>query len=94
MSKEKIGTYHIFNFPKARIPTLDFLTTGDRHHYVKSLLEVDVTNGRQLIINHEKNTGLKISFTAWLLACIGKAASEHKAVHSIMMGKKKIIYTN
>lgn len=91
MSKENIGTYQISNFPKARIPTLDFLALGDKHHYVKSLIEVDVTNGRQYIITHETNTGVKLSFTAWLLKCIGKAASEHKAVHSMMMGKKKIV---
>jgi pyruvate/2-oxoglutarate dehydrogenase complex dihydrolipoamide acyltransferase (E2) component len=93
MNKEKnIGSYEISRFPKERIPTLDFLAFGDKYHYVMSLIEVDVTDGRQNIITHETNTGVKLSFTAWLLKCIGKAASEHKAVHSIMKGKKKIIY--
>ena len=92
MKKElNIGSYKISNFPKARIPTLDFLALGDKNHYVKSLIEVDVTNGHQLIINHEKKTGVKLSFTAWLLKCIAQAASEHKAVHSMMMRKKNII---
>jgi len=93
MAKEEevIGSYKISKFPKDRIPTLDFLSVGDNKHYVKGLIEVDVTNGRQLINNYEKKTDLKISFTAWLLKCIGKGASEFKEVHSMMKGKKKII---
>lgn len=91
MSKNNIGKYQIFNFPKARIPTLDFLALGDQNHYVKGLIEVDVTDGLEYINNFENKTGIKLSFTAWLLKCIGKAANEHRAVHSIIMGKKKII---
>ena len=91
MENEDLGQSHIEQFPKSRIPTLDFLALGDKNHYVMSLIEVDVTKGRQMISEHEKRTGLKLSFTSWLLICIGKAASEHKAVHSMMMGRKKII---
>ncbi|QEE17979.1 2-oxo acid dehydrogenase subunit E2 [Promethearchaeum syntrophicum] len=91
MSPEKIGKYKITKFPKARIPTLDFLELGDKNHYVKSLIDVDVTKGRQNIITYEQNNGVKLSFTAWLLKCIANAANEYNAVHSMMLGKKKII---
>ena len=87
----EIGYYEVTEFPKDRIPTLDFLALGDDKHYVKGLIEFDVTEGRNKILEHEKNTGVKISFTAWLLKCIGQAASEFKEVHSMMMGKNKII---
>ena len=88
---DNIGHYEISEFPKVRIPTLDFLSLGERRHYVKGLIEFDVTEGRNKIREHEKNTGNKISFTAWLLKCIGQAASEYKEVHSMMKGKNKII---
>ncbi len=92
MKKElNVGSYEVIKFPKARIPTLDFLAQGDKVHYVKGLIEVDVTRGREFIRKYEKDTGVKISFTAWLLKCIGQAASEHKEVHSIMKGSKRII---
>lgn len=93
MTKEEevIGSFKISKFPKDRIPTLDFLAVGDNKHYVKGLIEIDVTDGRQIINNYEKETAIKISFTAWLLKCIGKAASEFKEVHSMMKGKRKII---
>jgi hypothetical protein len=50
MTKEEeiIGSYKISKFPKDRIPTLDFLSIGDNKHYVKALIEVDVTEGPQL----------------------------------------------
>jgi len=91
VNQDNIGHYDIIDFPKVRIPTLDFLTLGDNNHYVKGLIEFDVTDGRNKIRNHEKNTQKKISFTAWLLKCIGQAASEFKEVHSMMMGKNKIV---
>ncbi len=87
----EIGHYEISDFPKVRIPILDFLALGDNKHYVKGLIEFDVTEGRNKIQEHEKNTHEKLSFTAWLLKCIGQAASDFKEVHSMMMGKNKII---
>ncbi|MFX1587267.1 MAG: hypothetical protein ACFFC1_03850 [Promethearchaeota archaeon] len=62
MTKEEeiIGSYKISKFPKDRIPTLDFLAVGDNKHYVKGLIEVDVTNGQQIINNYEANTAIKI----------------------------------
>ncbi|MHA2281561.1 MAG: 2-oxo acid dehydrogenase subunit E2 [Promethearchaeota archaeon] len=90
-NEQSIGSYEISKFPKVRIPTLDFLAVSDKNHYVKSLIEVDVTTGRRYLINQEKKSGVKLSFTAWLLKCIAKAASEHKSVHSMMKGKNKII---
>jgi pyruvate/2-oxoglutarate dehydrogenase complex dihydrolipoamide acyltransferase (E2) component len=92
MKKEdNTGVYKISKFPKDRIPTLDFLALGDNKHYVKGLIELDVTKGRSYITKYEADIGVKLSFTAWLLKCIGKAASEHKEVHSMMKGRKKII---
>lgn len=88
---DEIGYYEISKFPKARIPTLDFLTLGDNTHYVKGLFEIDVTEARQKILKNEQYANMKISFTAWLLKCIGQAAYEYKEVHSMMFGKKKVI---
>ncbi|MFX0000359.1 MAG: 2-oxo acid dehydrogenase subunit E2 [Candidatus Hodarchaeota archaeon] len=91
LNNDNIGYYEIIDFPKVRIPTLDFLSLANNNHYVKGLIEFDVTEGRNKIREHEKNTNKKISFTAWLLKCIGQSASEFKEVHSLMMGKRKIV---
>jgi len=33
-----------------------------------------------------KRTGEQLSFTAWIMKCIGQAVSEHKEVHAIRKG--------
>jgi len=37
---------------------------GLRSHYISGLIEVDVTKGRQLIIEYEEKSGKDLSFTA------------------------------
>jgi pyruvate/2-oxoglutarate dehydrogenase complex dihydrolipoamide acyltransferase (E2) component len=89
--KEETGSYIITKFPKERIPTLDFLAISDNRHYIKGLFELDVTEGRQIIKDYKVKMGKDLSFTAWLLVCIGTAVRKHKEVHSLMKGRNKII---
>jgi len=86
-----IGSYKISQFPKERIPTLDFLAVGDDKHYVKGLFEVDITEARQFIKKYNTKNAVNWSFTAYLLTCIGASASNFKEVHSMKKGRNKII---
>jgi hypothetical protein len=48
--------------------------TGEQgllRHHVKGLIELDVTKGRAYIRNYKKKTGETLSFTAWIMMCIG-----------------------
>lgn len=65
---------------------------GLRSHYISGLIEVDVTKGRQLIIEYEEKSGKDLSFTAWIIKCIAQAVSEHRNVHAIRKGKRFIIF--
>ncbi|MBD3195896.1 MAG: dihydrolipoamide acyltransferase [Candidatus Lokiarchaeota archaeon] len=89
--KDLLGSYIISKFPKTRIPTLDFLKIGEEKHYVKGLIELDVSKAREKIQVYESNEGTKLSFTAWLLTCIGHAISNHPEVQTIRYKKKKLI---
>ena len=89
--KDLIGNYEVSRFPRERITTLDFLAVSDIRHYVKGLFELDVTDGRNIIKNYKEKPRKDLSFTSWLLYCIGTAASEYNEVHSIMKGRKKIV---
>jgi len=55
------------------------------------LIEVDVTRARQSIRDHKANTGEALSFTAFLIACLGKAVDEHKAVQAYRKGSKHLV---
>jgi hypothetical protein len=51
--------------------------TGEQgllRHHVKGLIELDVTKGRAYIRNYKKKTGETLSFTAWIMMCIGARA--------------------
>ena len=55
------------------------------------LLEVDVTRAREFLRDHKAKTGESLSFTAFLIACLGKAVDEHKAVQAFRKGNKRLI---
>jgi len=55
------------------------------------LIEVDVTRARAFLRDQKAKTGEFLSFTAFLIACLGKALDEHKAVQAIRLGSKRLI---
>jgi pyruvate/2-oxoglutarate dehydrogenase complex dihydrolipoamide acyltransferase (E2) component len=74
--------YTIVPFPKARHIYMDSLYLGQRKHTVYGLIEADVTNVRQFIRQHKASTGETLSFTAFLIACVGKAVERNKYMHA------------
>jgi len=60
-------------------------------HRIYGLVEIDVTKARSFISDYEAKTGEKLSFTAWVIRCVGQAVSEHREVQAIKKGKKKLV---
>jgi pyruvate/2-oxoglutarate dehydrogenase complex dihydrolipoamide acyltransferase (E2) component len=46
------------------------------------LIEVDVTKPRGIIREHKARTGEALSFTAFVIACLGKAIDQNKKMHA------------
>ncbi len=63
-------------------------------HRIYGLVEIDVTNARKYISENEVRTGEKLSFTGWVIKCVGQAVSEHKEVQAMKKGKKRLIVFN
>jgi pyruvate/2-oxoglutarate dehydrogenase complex dihydrolipoamide acyltransferase (E2) component len=70
-------------FPPERRFVLDTLRLGHRKPMMHGLLEVDVTGARRLLREHRARTGEGLSFTAFVLACLGKAVAAHPEVHAL-----------
>jgi pyruvate/2-oxoglutarate dehydrogenase complex dihydrolipoamide acyltransferase (E2) component len=70
-------------FPRERRLVLDTLQMGRRRPMMHGLLEVDVTAPRRLMREHREQTGESLSFTAFVLACVGKAVAAHPEVHAV-----------
>lgn len=88
---DDIGTYEERKFPRFRNPTLDMLELGKKKHHIPLMLEVDVTEAREAIRAFKARTGEGLSFTGWVITCIGQAVSEHKHVQAMRNGRKRLI---
>jgi pyruvate/2-oxoglutarate dehydrogenase complex dihydrolipoamide acyltransferase (E2) component len=88
---DDIGTYEERKFSEFRIPTLDSLDCGQTKHHIPLLLEVDITKARESIRELKVRTGERLSFTGYVIQCIGQAVSEHKYIHAMRKGRSRLI---
>ncbi len=88
--REKVQ-YEVKEFPSSRQATFDAGFLGLRKHHIKALIELDVTEARELIKKYRNQKKEDVSFTAWILKCISQAIDEHKTVHAIRKGRNKLI---
>jgi pyruvate/2-oxoglutarate dehydrogenase complex dihydrolipoamide acyltransferase (E2) component len=86
-----IGSFEKRNFPQFRNPTIDTMIWGRQRHHVPILLEIDVTDARLAIRALKAQTGQGISFTGWIIKCLAQAISEHKYVHALRQGQRKLV---
>jgi pyruvate/2-oxoglutarate dehydrogenase complex dihydrolipoamide acyltransferase (E2) component len=90
-SPDLIGRFEESNFSRFRNPTIDTMVWGRRRHHVPILLEIDVTAAREAIHAQKAKTGQGISFTGWIVKCIAQSVSEHKYVHALRKGKRRLV---
>lgn len=85
------STYQVRPLPRERQVIIDGGRIAARRHTVRALIEVDVTQPRQLIREHKTRTGETLSFTAFAIGCLGKAVDEHKMVHAYRDWRNRLI---
>jgi pyruvate/2-oxoglutarate dehydrogenase complex dihydrolipoamide acyltransferase (E2) component len=90
-SNNNIGSFVERPFSEFRSPTIDTLTWGKKRHHIPILLEMDVTVAREALRAQKRQTGQRMSFTGWLVKCIAQAVSEHKFIHGIRKGRRRIV---
>jgi len=61
---------------------MDIGKIGREKHYVRALLQVDVTEARKKIKEH-RQAGKKIAFTAWLIKVIADCAALHPPICAV-----------
>jgi pyruvate/2-oxoglutarate dehydrogenase complex dihydrolipoamide acyltransferase (E2) component len=85
------STYQVRPLPRERQVIIDGGRIAARRHTVRALIEVDVTQPRQLIREHKTRTGETLSFTAFVISCLGKAVDEHKMMHAYRDWRNRLI---
>jgi pyruvate/2-oxoglutarate dehydrogenase complex dihydrolipoamide acyltransferase (E2) component len=89
--KQKHHDYQVVPYPKIRRWLALTYRSVQHKPMIHSLIEVDVTRARAFLREHQTKTGESLSFTAFLIACLGKAVDEHKAVQAFRKGRKHLI---
>ena len=80
--RRKRDGYEVVPFPVMRRIIVDSGRMARRKQTMRALLELDVTEARQRIRQHKARTGEALSFTAFVVTCLGRATDENKAVHA------------
>jgi len=83
--------YQVVPYPKIQRLLGFLLRSLQRKPMFHFLLEVDVTRPRAFLREHKANTGEALSFTAFLIVCLGKAVDENKAVQAYRQGRKQLV---
>jgi pyruvate/2-oxoglutarate dehydrogenase complex dihydrolipoamide acyltransferase (E2) component len=85
------ATYTTLPFSHERRVIADGGRIAAQRHTVYGLIEADVTQPRRLMRAHKARTGETISFTAFVIACLGKALDENKRVHAYRDWRNRLI---
>jgi len=89
--KQKHANYQLIPYPKMRRANTATLRSFQRKPMMHGLIEVDVTKAREFLQEHKERTGESLSFTAFIIGCVGKAVDEHKAVQAYRQGRKHLV---
>ena len=87
---ENIG-YKIVPFPKIRRLMVDGGRLARHKHLIHGLVEMDVTDARRLIRERKAKTGETISFTAFIMVCLGRAVDMNKHMQAVRTWREKIV---
>ena len=83
--------YQIVPFPKIRRLMVDGGRMGRQKHVIHGLVEMDVTCARQAIRDHKAKTGETLSFTAFVMACLGRAVDVNKHMQAYRTWWDKLV---
>ena len=81
----------VIPYPKARRFMEEAIRSTHHKPMMHGLLEVDVTKARAYLREVKARTGESPSFTAFIIACLGRAVDEHKYVHALRKGRRHLM---
>jgi pyruvate/2-oxoglutarate dehydrogenase complex dihydrolipoamide acyltransferase (E2) component len=90
MSEQDPG-YTTIPYPKIRRLMVDGGRLGRQKHVVHGLVEMDVTRARRVIRDYKERTGETLSFTAFVLACLGQAIAMNKHMHAYRDWRDRLV---
>ena len=90
MAKDNSG-YQTVPFPRIRSLMVNGGRVGRQKHIVHGLFEVDVTHAQSIIRDHKQRTGEALSFTAFVMACLGQAIDMNRHMHAYRSWRNQLV---
>jgi pyruvate/2-oxoglutarate dehydrogenase complex dihydrolipoamide acyltransferase (E2) component len=85
------AVHRVVSVPRMRQVYVDTLHLGHRKHTIHALIEADVTRARDHIAEHKAQTGEQLSFTAFVLGCLGQAIDGNRYMHAIRTWRNRLV---
>lgn len=85
------STYQVVPYPKMRRATAAVMGSFQRKPMMHGLIEVDVTKAREFLKEYKARTGESLSFTGYIIGCVGQAVDENKFVQAYRRGRKHLV---
>jgi pyruvate/2-oxoglutarate dehydrogenase complex dihydrolipoamide acyltransferase (E2) component len=63
-----------------------------KKHRILGLFEADITDAREKMHRLKEENGEDLSFTGWIVSCVGKAVDEYKQVHALLIGNHFVMF--
>jgi pyruvate/2-oxoglutarate dehydrogenase complex dihydrolipoamide acyltransferase (E2) component len=83
--------YRVVPFTMERRMVASVATIGRQQNNIHGFVEVDVDLPRKLISEHRERTGEKLSFTAYVVACLARAVDDYPRFNAFRKGGKLVI---
>jgi pyruvate/2-oxoglutarate dehydrogenase complex dihydrolipoamide acyltransferase (E2) component len=90
-SKPKEESHNIRSLPANSSWARELCEHGLLKHYIKCLIDLDITNARKAIRTYRTTSGGELSFFSWIVKCIADAIDQNKAVHGCRLGRNRIL---
>jgi pyruvate/2-oxoglutarate dehydrogenase complex dihydrolipoamide acyltransferase (E2) component len=91
MSKKNSDEYEKLPFPRVRIAAVDLIAQAKKQDNIHGLTELDVSKIRSFIKRYQQETGVKLSFTSFIIHCLAQAIDSDKMVHAYRKRKKSLV---
>ncbi len=89
--KTQPGIHTVLPYPRSRLLMVDGGQMGLQKHTVHALVEFDITQAQEIIHQLKAQTGEALSFSAFILACLGRAIDLDKQMHAYRNGRHQLV---
>ncbi len=83
--------YRVIPFSPNRQMAAASAAVGHEHDTIHILTEVDISEPRRLVREHRERTGERLSFTAYVVACLARAVAEQPQLNAFRRGGQLVL---